>query len=107
MPDTQIVLYPEMFLPNVPIETDITSLPSWGSITSVGDAQVPTLHPGDGGVDMKNRLCIATVVFCHQGGWKAMSLCPLEPFGRQAQLWCLSGLDFTVKNVFFPTCINK
>lgn len=31
--------------------------------------------------------------------------CPLEPFGRQAQLWHMCGLDFTVENVFFPMCM--
>lgn len=30
MSDTQMVLYPEIFMPNVLIETDIPSLPSWG-----------------------------------------------------------------------------
>lgn len=45
-------------MPNVLIKTDITSLPPWGNITSAGDAQVPILHPGDGGVDMKSRFCI-------------------------------------------------
>lgn len=62
----------------------------------------PHFTQGVGGVDMKSRLCIATVLFCHQGGWEATSLCPLECFGRQAELWYMSGLDFTVRNIFFP-----